>query len=52
MKRALALLLTFCLLSASCAMARETGETRTVELEKDGLTVYRVLYGGKPTRSV
>ena len=47
MKRALALLLTFCLLSASCAMARETGETRTVELEKDGLTVYRVLYGGE-----
>ncbi|MCE5344099.1 MAG: hypothetical protein LLF96_11040 [Eubacteriales bacterium] len=46
MKRALALLVTFCLLFGSAAATGDTGETRTVELTKDGVTVYKVEASG------
>ena len=40
MKRVLALIAALCLLTVS-AVAESAGDTRAVELEKDGLTVYR-----------
>lgn len=49
MKRALALLLALCLLSAAvpAAFAEDTEPVKTVELEKDGLTIFRCKTSGE-----